>query len=140
MGNSPLVPARPEKKAAAGCDPAARTGFLLQDVSAWVLRLGVAASVVVMLVGLGLSFSHQPPTLQHMLEKSSYNPGVVWHGIWQGHGEDIIDAGIFILVLTPVIRVATCAVLFVVGERDWFYGLVAVVVLLLLVLALVVLS
>jgi uncharacterized membrane protein len=114
-----------------------KSDSLLQDASAWVLRTGVVLSVAVMFAGLLLSFLHHPPTVAHMQDaRFSDHLAAIWRGILQGRGEDIIDLGLFLLVLTPIMRVATSVVLFALAERDWFYTLTTLAVLALTLLAL----
>jgi len=42
----------------------------------------------------------------------------------QGSGKAIVELGIYILVLTPIMRVAASLVLFVLKERDGLYALI----------------
>ena len=112
--------------------PAVVNEFIIQDVSGWVLRIGVALSVAVMILGLALSFVRHPPTVKTM-ESTHFktNPAVIWHGVMHGHGVEIIELGIFLLVLTPIMRVAMSVVLFAFYDHDWIYTLVTLGVLLL---------
>lgn len=102
----------------------------IQDVSSWVLRIGVVSSVAIMLIGTVVSFFRHSISVQDMQQarfKSDF--GVIWHGVLAGSGRSIIEVGILLLVLTPIIRVATSMVLFLVEEHDWFYTMVTFAVL-----------
>lgn len=107
---------------------------VIQDMAAWVLRVGVIASVAVMLLGLAVSCLHGIPTVSEMNRLSfSGNIGNLLKGLLHAEGASIIEAGILILVSTPIIRVAVSMSLFLIVDRDWFYGWVTFVVLVLTV-------
>lgn len=116
--NSPSPPRR---------DPRASA---INDVSAWVLRGGVISSVLVMLTGIVFSFVHGTVSLERMeTARFKYDPGAVVRGVIHGRGQSIIEAGIYLLVLTPVVRVLMSIILFVFAERDWAYGAITLCVL-----------
>ena len=112
--------------------PEVTNEFVIQDVSGWVLRIGVAVSVAVMILGLALSFARHPPKVKFM-ESTRFqaNPAMIWNGVIHGHGVEIIELGIFLLVLTPIMRVAMSVILFAFYDHDWLYTLVTLGVLLL---------
>jgi uncharacterized membrane protein len=114
-------------------DPESRAhGLSIENASAWVLRVGVAGSVLVMLTGLAFSFVHGTTSVQRMQSDGfDYRFTEICRGIATGRGKSIIEAGIYLLVLTPVMRVFTSMILFVLIERDWVYSLITFVVLLL---------
>jgi uncharacterized membrane protein len=121
--------------------PAGDTATLIQDVSAWVLRIGVILSVTVMLIGIVVSFIHGPLTVSEMQNyRFDYHPLHIWHGIRAGRGRHIIEAGVYLLVLTPVVRVAMSVVLFAAAERDWLYTAITLAVLILTLTGLLFLS
>jgi len=104
----------------------------IEAASAWVLRIGVASAVTVMLIGIGFSFAHGRITVQRMQSDGfEYRLGKICQGIAAGSGKSIVEAGIYLLVLTPIMRVFTSMVLFAVVQRDWVYFLITFVVLLL---------
>ena len=104
----------------------------IPDVSAWILRIGVVTSVLVMLCGIGFSFVHGTVSVERMeTDGFDYRPGAMVQGILAGRGKSIIEAGIYLLLLTPVLRVAASIVLFAFEERDWLYVLITSVVLVL---------
>jgi uncharacterized membrane protein len=105
-------------------------GSIINDVSAWVLRVGVVMSVLVMLAGILVSFVHGTVSLERVqTARFEYNPGAIFHGVATLHGQSIIEVGIYLLVLTPVMRVFMSMILFVFAERDWVYGVITLGVL-----------
>lgn len=112
--------------------PAKKTerGGIINDVSAWVLRAGVILSVAVMLTGILFSFVHGTVSLERLQTATfDYKPRAILQGIAAGRGQSIIDAGIYLLVLTPVMRVLMSMILFIFAERDWVYAAITFVVL-----------
>ena len=116
-------------------------GITIQDASAWVLRVGVISSVIIMLVGTMISFFHHPVSVQYMeqtaLDDNAHN---LWRGLRSLRGQAIIELGIYVLVLTPVLRVVTSMVLFCLEEKDWLYTIVTLVVLILTLVGLLLLK
>ncbi len=85
-----------------------------------------------MLIGIGFSFMHGTISVQRMQsDVFEYRLSEIYRGIAAGRGKSIIEAGIYLLVLTPVMRVFASMVLFVLVERDRLYGLITLIVLLL---------
>ena len=104
----------------------------VSEVSAWVLRIGVISSTLVMLLGLALTFSRGRISVQRIkTDPFDYHPAVIWHGILQGEGKRIIEAGIYLLLFTPIMRVFMSFLVFAFYERDRVYALITLVVLLL---------
>ena len=113
-------------------DPSGKEPIAIEDASAWVLRIGVILSALVMLTGILFSFAHGTVSVQRMKSDAfEYRPAVIWQGICHGSGKSIIEAGIYILLFTPIMRVLTSMVLFAFGQRDWVYALITMVVLIL---------
>lgn len=107
-------------------------GITIQDASSWVLRIGVIVSVAIMLIGIIISFCrHQVAVerMQHALFVK--NPAELLHGLATLRGKAFIEAGVYLLVLTPIMRVVTSMILFVFAEKDWLYGVVTFFVLVL---------
>jgi uncharacterized membrane protein len=104
----------------------------ISDVSAWVLRAGVVSSSVVMLVGIIFTFAHGRISVNRIVSDGfDYQPSVILNGIAHGHGKAIIEAGIYMLLFTPILRVAASTVLFAFQEHDRLYTLITLVVLIL---------
>ena len=110
----------------------------IEDVSSWILRGGVVAAVGMMLIGISVSFLHNHVQVERMQHSTfDYQPSTIWLGLRQVRGKAIIETGIYLLVLTPVIRVITSMALFVVKERDWLYAAITLLVLVLTLAGLV---
>ena len=121
-------------------DPGMRRAEL---VISRVLRIGVIASILVVVAGSLLTFVRHreyvssPAELDRLTRPGSALPqtlGSVLHGVVQLQGPSVVAAGLLLLMLTPVMRVATSVVLFA-AQRDRAYVLITSVVLLLLVLS-----
>jgi uncharacterized membrane protein len=108
-----------------------------------VLRIGVIASVVVIGVGLGIMFYHHAGysafsghvsykglTSQHTVFPHSF--ASLGHSIARGDGSGIVVAGVLLLILTPVARVAV-GVLSFLYEKDIPMALITLFVLCVLI-------
>lgn len=97
----------------------------IETASAYVLRTGVVLSVVVMLAGLVLGIARGGVTVYSM-EHTAFDghPSKLWHGVTTGSGFAVMELGLLILVMTPIVRVATAMLLFAIEDRDWTYTLV----------------
>jgi uncharacterized membrane protein len=91
-----------------------------------VLRAGVFLSAG--LIGLGIleSLTHAPQDIASV--KPPHTALAIWQGLWSGDPEATIMAGIVVLLLTPVVRVAISALAFA-FERDWRYVAITLLVL-----------
>jgi len=102
----------------------------ISDVSAWVLRFGVVSSSLIMLTGLIVSFTHGTVSLDRIKSDGfDYYPSTIWNLIHHGHGKGFIEAGIYLLVFTPILRVAASMLLFAFQERDRLYTIITLIVL-----------
>ncbi len=111
--------------------PAHAYPIAIEDVSSWVLRIGVVASVLVMLFGLILSFAHGGVTRQLMETQTlQVDLAALRQGLAGLQGFAWLELGIFLLIATPIMRVFTAMVLFAVEEHDGLYTAVTFVVLL----------
>lgn len=101
----------------------------IEDVASWVLRGGVIASVVTMLSGLTISLIHSPLTMEKIQQdRFAANWSQIFVEIGKGRGFAFIELGVLLLILTPILRVASSTVMFAL-ERDWTYALITLVVL-----------
>ena len=118
-------------------NPHPARGPQIQDVSAWILRVGVIGSVGTMLLGLAMEFSRGLPTAQRM-QTERFDGKLAEMLVRAAHGEGVavIEVGILLLVLTPILRVASSMVLFAFEEKDLFYSCVTFVVLILTLVSL----
>lgn len=108
-----------------------------------VLRVGVLVSVAVIAAGLGLMFAHHGEYLpirghysyRELTSRSTQFPHSfksLGHSLARGEGRGVIVLGVFILILTPVLRVAVGVVTFL-YEKDLPMALVTLYVLVVLV-------
>lgn len=115
-----------------GMEPLARMELIIS----YALRAGVLLSAAVILVGI-LSFALSQNTgysqvLPHHLKDiltfhQDSGPGffptslsAVLEGAMAGKPYTVIELGMLLLILTPIVRVAL-SVLFFLAERDWLY-------------------
>jgi uncharacterized membrane protein len=104
----------------------------VSEVSAWVLRIGVVLSSLVMLTGIVLSFGRAHISVHRIkTDTFDYHPSVIWDGILRGEGKRIIEAGIYLLLFTPIMRVFGSFLVFAFHDGDRVYSLITVIVLLL---------
>lgn len=107
-----------------------------------VLRVGVGTSLVLIAVGSLLSFlegdySRSPAEVARLTGPGGAFPRTVaWfaHGLAHGDGQAVIVAGLLILILTPIVRVAVSLIGFV-REKDRIYTVITAVVLILLLVS-----
>jgi uncharacterized membrane protein len=130
-----------EKRQAAAEQPAAGPHPMEIGISA-VLRTGVLLAGAIILVGIVLFVARGgsgtgPHGLRALLgrDAASVHPGSVLRGVAAGNAVAIIQLGVFVLILTPVARVAMTVVLFA-AQRDWIFVAITVAVFLMLVLGL----
>ena len=106
-----------------------------------VLRWGVVLAAVVVMIGGAVFLAAGPaPRDPHSLHalihheyvnRSSLSAKVT--GLKHVRGLAIVDVGLMLLILTPVVRVAMTFVLFF-KQRDWLYTIVTAAVLAILLL------
>jgi len=117
---------------------AAKTRFKDADMQAiigWVLRIGVIVSVsVVIFGGIVYLYRHgsEAPDHKNFITQPSF---VQLNGIIQGiidfHGRSIIQAGIILLIATPILRIIFSTISFAL-ERDRLYVMISLLVLLII--------
>jgi uncharacterized membrane protein len=109
-----------------------RKKIAIEDASSWILRIGLVLSVSVMLTGIALSFTHNRVPIERMRSATfESDPRLIWRGVIEGRGQAVIELGIYLLVLTPIMRVVTSMILFAFSEKDWLYAAITFLVLLL---------
>lgn len=105
-----------------------------------VLRIGVIASVIVIVTGVVTTFVHHPeyfssrPALGALTEPSAHFPHTIAEivaGVKDHRGQAIVMAGLLILIATPVARVALSVVIFIIA-RDRLYAIITTAVLMIL--------
>jgi uncharacterized membrane protein len=99
------------------------------------LRLGVAISGTILAAGLALYFvrgtgSGHPSSLHELIHtpSTSVRLPTVLRDAAHGHASAVIQLGVLALILTPVVRVAMTAALFV-AVRDWVFLAIVLIVL-----------
>jgi uncharacterized membrane protein len=110
-----------------------------------LLRVGVIASVTLIVVGTIITFVQHPDYLSSsVVLDSAVGPGATFPhefdallaSTYQMRGEAIVTLGLLVLMATPVMRVAVSVVAFL-QHRDRTYALITAAVLCLLLLSLV---
>ena len=125
-------------------EPSAELVRKVELLISHLLRIGVVSSLIVVVIGLAISFVHHPDYLHSDQMQRVISPS---HATWDSlrellvglihlRGEAIIMAGLLLLIATPVMRVAVSIVAFIV-ERDWVFVIVTSFVLAMLVLSFV---
>ncbi|MGE5610076.1 MAG: DUF1634 domain-containing protein [Bacillota bacterium] len=108
-----------------------------------LLRIGVTASFVIVLVGTMISFVHHPDyasspeRLVHLTKPGAAFPhtiGGVIRGVREVRGQAIVVLGLLVLIATPVMRVAVSILAFL-YEDDLAFALITTLVLTLLLLS-----
>jgi uncharacterized membrane protein len=117
---------------------AAQSNFKDKDMQAvigWVLRLGVIISMLIVIVG-GVIYlcRHGNSIADYAVFKGVpdfVHPSGIINGILTNHGRAIIQAGIILLIATPVLRVLFSAIGFIL-EKDYLYTAITLLVLLII--------
>ena len=106
-----------------------------------VLRIGVTVSLAVIGAGSAISYVHHramvnaPAELHRITDPGASFPstfGEVWTGIRHGRGRSVIILGLFLLIATPVLRVAISIFAFVYEKDPTFIVITSLVLALLL--------
>ena len=108
-----------------------------------VLRIGTIASFCVVMLGMIVSFIHNPEYLhspdqfKQLTSAGASFPhtfSALWAGLLQFHGQAIVEAGIVMLIATPVLRVAVSIGAFVL-QKDRIFIIISSLVLILLIIS-----
>lgn len=108
----------------------------MQAIIGWILRAGVFISMAIVFVG-GLLYiiRHGQGVADYHTFKGIpafvHSPQGIINGILEFRGQAIIQAGIVLLIATPVVRVVFSAIGFVL-EKDYLYVGITMVVLLII--------
>lgn len=110
----------------------------MQAVIGWVLRLGVIFSMLIVVVGGAVYIwrhGHSVPdyTVFKGVPDFVY-PSNIISGIMAGRGRAIIQAGIILLIATPVLRIICSFIGFII-EKDYLYTGISLLVLLIIVVS-----
>jgi uncharacterized membrane protein len=110
-----------------------------RPMETWISRgllFGVVLSALIILAGLALFLVRGPGTGESLKalvdqQKTAADLGAILRGIGHGDGKSLIQLGLFILILTPISRVAL-SLFFFLKERDLVFVAITTVVLLVL--------
>jgi uncharacterized membrane protein len=91
-----------------------------RKVVQFLLRAGLALSVVLMLLGLVISLSSGETTPTPVEMKALFSPGI-------SLGNHLMGGGVLLLGLTPVLRVLMLVYLWY-REKDWKFAIIALIV------------
>ncbi|GGH21588.1 DUF1634 domain-containing protein [Mucilaginibacter phyllosphaerae] len=111
----------------------------MQAVIGWVLRAGVFVSMLVVFTG-GVIYLYRHGhviTNYHVFKGVPdfiHSPAGIINGILTLRGRAIIQAGIVLLIATPVVRVIFSAIGFIL-EKDYLYTFITFIVLLVIVIS-----
>jgi len=106
-----------------------------------VLRFGTIASFCIVMLGMIVSFIHHPDYLRSpeelaRLTKSGalfpHTLQSIWTGLLNFRGQAIVEAGLILLILTPVMRVLVSIFAFIVQKDRNFIAISSLVFLLLI--------
>jgi len=122
--------------------PAKDRGFKDTDMQAiigWILRIGVILSMgIVVIGGVLFVYRHGQSIPDYRTFKGVpyfiHNIEGIFSGVFNLKGQAIIEAGIVLLIATPVIRVAFSAIGFIL-EKDYLYTFITLLVLLIIIIS-----
>jgi len=99
-----------------------------------IMRVGVSIAIVLMVIGMGLTFIKTGDNLAQYRE-FTHLPAI-WQGMLALQPAAWLMAGLLVLIFTPVLRVVTSIFVFA-GVRDWTYVIITLCVLLILIIAII---
>ena len=113
----------------------------------YLLRGGVIVSILTIIMGMVLMFTHHPDYWQSAedlkrLQAPESKTGIefphslsdVFAGLREGRGQAVVCAGLLLLIATPILRVAVSIAVFAV-QRDYVFVLITSFVLAVLLLS-----
>jgi uncharacterized membrane protein len=108
----------------------------MQSIIGWILRAGVFISMAIVFIGgVVYIYRHGHTTADYHTFKGVpdfvHNASGIINGIFTFRGRAIIQAGIILLIATPVVRVIFSAIGFVL-EKDYLYVGITLIVLLII--------
>jgi uncharacterized membrane protein len=106
----------------------------LENIMGNLLRYGVLlSSVIVLIGGIIYLFRHgaeQPHYRTFVGEpRTLLEIGQLWHAALNGRGRPIIQLGLFVLIATPILRIVTSIIGYLL-EKDYLYTVITLIVLL----------
>lgn len=111
----------------------------MQLIIGWILRAGVAVSMVIVFIGGVLFvFRHGNSTPDYRnfngVPYFIHNTNGIIDGALNFKGQAIIQLGIILLIATPVMRVAFSVIGFII-EKDYLYTAISLLVLLIIAIS-----
>jgi uncharacterized membrane protein len=110
----------------------------MQAVIGWVLRIGVIMSVSVVFIGGVLYIYRHGGSIPDYSKFNGVPNFVQLHGLINGiinlRGRSIIQAGIILLIATPILRIVFSTIGFVL-EKDYLYIGISLLVLLIIIIS-----
>ena len=108
----------------------------MQLVIGWILRVGVVISMTIVFIGgVFYLYRHGHSIPQYHTFKSVpffvQNASGLINGVFTLKGQAIIQLGILLLIITPILRVAFSIIGFII-EKDYLYTFITIVVLLII--------
>jgi uncharacterized membrane protein len=110
----------------------------MQVVIGWVLRIGVITSIAIVFLG-GILYLYRHGNSMPNYTKFTGVPdfvkvdGII-NGILNFKGQSIIQAGVILLIATPILRIVFSAIGFVL-EKDYLYVGISLLVLLIILIS-----
>jgi len=100
----------------------------VEQIMGNLLRYGVLASAMIVFTGAVVYLTQHAQDAPHYThfegESSSLKTlGDTWRSTWQGNGLAIIQAGLFVLIATPVARIIFSIISYLL-EKDYLYLLI----------------
>jgi uncharacterized membrane protein len=114
----------------------------MQVIIGWILRVGVTVSMLTVFIGGIIYLSrhgHSTPDY-HEFKRIPYfihNTEGIINGVFNLRGQAIIQLGILLLIITPIIRVAFSVIGFII-EKDYLYTVITLIVLLIILVSMLV--
>ncbi len=108
----------------------------MDDVIAYVLRIGVVISVICILIGAMLLFLQggsngfaigELASTSSKINSSLFSFSDIINGILSYQGLDFILLGLIVLIITPIARVIASVLSFM-YERNWLYVIITLIV------------
>lgn len=109
----------------------------IQSIIGWILRTGVLLSMLIVAFGgVVYLYRHGHSVISYVQFKGVpefvHTPSGIWHGILTFRGRAIIQAGIILLIATPVLRIIVSGIGFIL-EKDYLYTGISLLVLLIII-------
>lgn len=100
----------------------------VEQIMGNLLRYGVLASAMIVLTGAVVYLMQHAQDAPHYTHFEGEPSGLktlgdTWRSAWQGNGLAIIQAGLFVLIATPIARIIFSIISYLI-EKDYLYLLI----------------